>query len=163
MYQILQHALADKSNKTKFTLLFSNVTEKDILLREEFDSLAKKYPDTFKVVYYLDKGERDWKGVSDSAYLRYVHSQRSGETRYISKEGIQKYVAGADSGNKVKVFVCGKLFSSIRIRFFRLRGTLLGPPGQVASLAGKKDGMKQGELGGILKELGYTEDQVYKF
>lgn len=35
-----------------------------------------------------------------------------------------------------------------------------GPPGQVASVAGKKDGMKQGELGGILKELGYTEEQV---
>lgn len=38
--------------------------------------------------------------------------------------------------------------------------TLLGPPGQVAAVAGKKAGMKQGELGGILKELGYTEDQV---
>jgi hypothetical protein len=35
-----------------------------------------------------------------------------------------------------------------------------GPPGQVAAIAGKKAGMKQGELGGILKELGYTEDQV---
>jgi len=37
---------------------------------------------------------------------------------------------------------------------------LLGPPGQVAAIAGKKAGMKQGELGGVLKELGYTEDQV---
>ena len=36
----------------------------------------------------------------------------------------------------------------------------LGPPGQVAAVAGKKAGMKQGELGGILKELGYSEDQV---
>jgi hypothetical protein len=36
----------------------------------------------------------------------------------------------------------------------------LGPPGQVAAVAGKKAGMKQGELGGVLKELGYTEDQV---
>jgi cytochrome-b5 reductase len=36
----------------------------------------------------------------------------------------------------------------------------LGPPGQVAAIAGKKAGMKQGELGGILKELGYTEEQV---
>lgn len=36
----------------------------------------------------------------------------------------------------------------------------VGPPPQVASLAGKKDGMKQGELSGILKELGYTEEQV---
>jgi len=30
----------------------------------------------------------------------------------------------------------------------------------VAAIAGKKAGMKQGELGGVLKELGYTEDQV---
>lgn len=36
----------------------------------------------------------------------------------------------------------------------------LGPPGQVAAVAGKKAGMKQGEIGGVLKELGYTEDQV---
>ena len=38
--------------------------------------------------------------------------------------------------------------------------TPLGPPGQVAAVAGKKAGMKQGELAGILKDLGYTEDQV---
>jgi len=46
--------------------------------------------------------------------------------------------------DKIKIFVCG-------------------PPGQVAAVAGKKDGPKQGELGGILKELGYNEDQVFKF
>jgi cytochrome-b5 reductase len=40
---------------------------------------------------------------------------------------------------------------------------IAGPPGQVASIAGKKAGFKQGELGGILKELGYTEDQVRLF
>ncbi len=39
----------------------------------------------------------------------------------------------------------------------------IGPPGQVNAVVGKKDGMKQGAIGGILKELGYTEDQVYKF
>jgi len=39
---------------------------------------------------------------------------------------------------------------------------LAGPPGQVSAVAGKKDGAKQGEVGGILKELGYTEDQVKK-
>ncbi len=39
----------------------------------------------------------------------------------------------------------------------------MGPPGQVIAVAGKKDGMKQGAIGGILKELGYTEDQVFKF
>jgi hypothetical protein len=35
-----------------------------------------------------------------------------------------------------------------------------GPPPQVAAVAGNKAGMKQGELGGALKELGYSEDQV---
>ncbi|KLO16146.1 cytochrome-b5 reductase [Schizopora paradoxa] len=128
LHQILTYALADKSNKTKFTLIYSNVTEKDILLREEFDELKKKYPDTFNVIYFLDKAEKDWKG----------------EKGYISKEIIKNSVAGPEAGDKVKVFVCG-------------------PPGQVAALSGKKDGMKQGELGGILKELGYKDDQVFKF
>ena len=36
----------------------------------------------------------------------------------------------------------------------------LGPPPQIAAISGKKAGMAQGELGGVLKELGYTEDQV---
>jgi cytochrome-b5 reductase len=39
----------------------------------------------------------------------------------------------------------------------------IGPPGQVNAVAGKKEGPKQGEIGGILKELGYTEGQVFKF
>ncbi|KIK02109.1 hypothetical protein K443DRAFT_677876 [Laccaria amethystina LaAM-08-1] len=128
LYQILNHALPDKNNKTKFTLLFSNVTEQDILLREEFDALKQKYPKKFDVVYILDKPSEAW----------------TGPTGYISSEIIKQHVAPATLGDKVKVFVCG-------------------PPPQVASIAGGKAGMKQGELGGILKELGYTEDQVYKF
>lgn len=50
--------------------------------------------------------------------------------------------------SRLLVFISQRLLDSV------------GPPPQVASLAGKKDGMKQGPLGGILKELGYTEDQV---
>ncbi|ESK96137.1 cytochrome-b5 reductase [Moniliophthora roreri MCA 2997] len=128
LYQIVTHALADSSNRTKFTLLFSNVTEADILLRGELDALKKKYPNNFDVVYVLDKPPQGWAGPSG----------------YMTKDLLQKYVASPDLKEKVKVFVCG-------------------PPPQVAAIAGKKAGMKQGELGGILKELGYTEDQVYKF
>ncbi|KAF8652883.1 hypothetical protein AX16_004104 [Volvariella volvacea WC 439] len=128
LYQVLTHALADPSNKTKFTLLFSNISEKDILLREELDALQKKYPKTFNTVYLVDKPDEKWTGPSG----------------FITKDIIKQYVAPASLGEKVKVFVCG-------------------PPGQVAAVAGKKAGFKQGELGGILKELGYTEDQVFKF
>ncbi|KDQ51129.1 hypothetical protein JAAARDRAFT_41396 [Jaapia argillacea MUCL 33604] len=128
MYQILNHALTDPSNKTKFKLIFANLTEPDILLREEFDALKKKYPNNFDVIYTLDKPSSDW----------------TGSTGYVSSDLIKKTFSPASAGEKVKIFVCG-------------------PPGQLIALAGKKDGMKQGEVGGTLKELGYTEDQVYKF
>ncbi|KAG6331494.1 hypothetical protein ID866_7599 [Astraeus odoratus] len=128
MYQILQHALAEKDNKTKFKLLFANVTEGDILMREQLDAMKQKYPEKLDVVYVVDKPTGKWKGP----------------TGYITPDLIKQYIAPPSLGEKVKVFVCG-------------------PPPQVAALAGKKAGMKQGELGGALKELGYTEDQVYKF
>lgn len=69
LYQILTHALPDPQNKTKFTLIFANLSEDDILLREEFDDLKKKYSDKFNVVYALDKAKDDWKGASVSADL----------------------------------------------------------------------------------------------
>ncbi|KAI6012617.1 hypothetical protein F5J12DRAFT_819203 [Pisolithus orientalis] len=128
MYQVLQHVLADKNNKTKFKLLFANVSEADILLREELDAMKKKYPKTFDVVYVVDKPSEKWKGPSG----------------YINVDLIKQHIAPASLGEKMKVFVCG-------------------PPPQVAAIAGKKAGREQGELGGILKELGYTEDQVFKF
>ncbi|KAG8992711.1 NADH-cytochrome b5 reductase [Tulasnella sp. JGI-2019a] len=128
MYQIIQHALSLPNDKTKITLIFSNVSEKDILVKETLDKWAKDHKDRFKIVYTLDKGDENWKG----------------DTGFITKDMIQKYLAPPTSDNKVKVFVCG-------------------PPGQVASVSGPKDGMKQGELKGVLKELGYTSEQVFKF
>ena len=62
MYQILNKALADPANKTRFTLIFANLTEKDILMKEEFDTLRKKYPKTLNVVYTVDKAEPGWQG-----------------------------------------------------------------------------------------------------
>lgn len=59
----MTYALPDKNNKTKFKLIFANLSEKDILLREKFDELKKKYPDTFDVVYVVEKGDKNWKGA----------------------------------------------------------------------------------------------------
>lgn len=38
-----------------------------------------------------------------------------------------------------------------------------GPPGMMKHISGEKKDRAQGELSGILKELGYSEDMVYKF
>ncbi|KAG8927553.1 NADH-cytochrome b5 reductase [Tulasnella sp. 418] len=124
MYQIVQHSLALPNDKTKYTLIFSNLSEADILLKETFDDWAKKHSDRFEVIYVVDQGGKDWKGP----------------TGYVTSELVKQHFAPPSLGEKVKILVCG-------------------PPGQVASVSGKKDGMKQGELSGILKELGYTSEQ----
>ncbi|KAJ7070676.1 hypothetical protein C8F01DRAFT_1244387 [Mycena amicta] len=127
LYQVVAHALSSKFNTTKFKLLYSNVTEEDILMREDLDALAKKFPKNLEIVHLLDKPSKEWKGPSG----------------FINADIIKKYVA-SPTQQRTMIMVCG-------------------PPPQVAAIAGKKAGMKQGALGGVLKELGYTEEQVFKF
>jgi Na+-transporting NADH:ubiquinone oxidoreductase subunit NqrF len=143
MRQILDHALADPNNKTRFTLIFANVTPKDILMKEDFDTLKAKYPDTFNVVYTVDKADSDWKGSHKMSTMAIRGANRggAGPTGYVNKTLLQQHVPPASLGDKVKILICG-------------------PPGQVAAIAGKKDGMKQGDVGGLLKDLGYNEEQV---
>jgi cytochrome-b5 reductase len=84
-----------------------------------------------------------------------------GPSGFINADLVKKHVAPASLNEKVKVFICGMLFllpnGGIDQKMTRMYS---GPPGQVAAVAGKKDGGKQGEVGGILKELGYTKHQV---
>ena len=91
LWQVVDHALSDPKNKTKFTLLFANVSEKDILMREQLDGLAKAHPDSFKVVYILDKADSNWTGA----------------TGYINAQLIKQHAPSADLKEKAKVFVCG--------------------------------------------------------
>ncbi|KAN0060931.1 NADH-cytochrome b5 reductase [Thecaphora frezii] len=128
MWQIAQQIASDPSDKTKVTLIYANKTEEDILLREEFDKLAKT-DDRFKVVYGLDKKPKSFDGFEG----------------YITSGILGHHLPLPGLANKIKVFVCG-------------------PPGQVEAICGKK-GPKgsQGELKGLLADLGYQPDQVYKF
>ncbi|KAK4101627.1 ferredoxin reductase-like protein [Parathielavia hyrcaniae] len=68
----------------------------------------------------------------------------TGARGFVGKE-LLKTVLPEPKEADIKVFVCG-------------------PPGMMDSISGNKKSPKdQGELKGILKELGYTEEQVYKF
>ncbi|KAL2255840.1 hypothetical protein VTK26DRAFT_2628 [Humicola hyalothermophila] len=68
----------------------------------------------------------------------------TGGQGYIGKD-LLKTVLPEPKDENIKVFVCG-------------------PPGMMDSISGNKKSPKdQGELKGILKELGYTPEQVYKF
>lgn len=67
-----------------------------------------------------------------------------GETGYITKEFLEKHQVKATDDN-VKVFVCG-------------------PPPLYNSISGPKvSPTDQGELVGILKDLGFSKDQVFKY
>ncbi|CAH1966977.1 unnamed protein product [Acanthoscelides obtectus] len=58
--QLIRHAVKDSNDKTKMALLFANQTERDILLRDELEDVAKKFPGRFKFWYTLDKAEEGW-------------------------------------------------------------------------------------------------------
>ncbi|KJA23845.1 hypothetical protein HYPSUDRAFT_39370 [Hypholoma sublateritium FD-334 SS-4] len=125
-YQVLIHALSNKENTTKFKLIYSNISEKDILLRAELDALKAANPETFDIIYLVDQPTEGW----------------TGPTGFITAAHIKENIGGPSTN--IKVFVCG-------------------PPPQVASLAGAKDGANQGTFSGILRELGYSQEQVLKF
>ncbi|KAK1426980.1 hypothetical protein QVD17_15662 [Tagetes erecta] len=62
MFQVARAILEDESDKTKLDLIYANVTVDDILLKEELDTLATKYPGRFKVYYVLNQPPEGWTG-----------------------------------------------------------------------------------------------------
>ncbi|XP_064490227.1 NADH-cytochrome b5 reductase 3-like [Ornithodoros turicata] len=61
MLQILRHIFEDPSDRTHCSLIFANQTEEDILLREELEGLAAKYPTRFKLFFTVDRPKEGWK------------------------------------------------------------------------------------------------------
>jgi len=57
--QIIRDVLKHPKDKTQLSLIFANVTEDDILLRGELESLTKQHSN-FRVYYTLDKPTDSW-------------------------------------------------------------------------------------------------------
>lgn len=64
MFAVAMAALRDRaSDKTRFSLVFANVTEEDILIRDKLDESVKENPGRFKVHHVLNEPPQDtWKG-----------------------------------------------------------------------------------------------------
>jgi len=126
MFQVMSKLAESDAHKTKVTLVYANVEEKDIWLKDAFDAMAAHVPG-FKTVYFLEQPPAGWKG----------------ETGRVTKDALQKVLP--PPSNDTLIMVCG-------------------PPGMMKAVSGEKTkDYKQGEVEGILKELGYTSDQVFKF
>lgn len=61
MYQVANAILKNRHDTTHVSLVYANVTEQDILLREELDAWARMYPN-FSVHYVLNTPPANWKG-----------------------------------------------------------------------------------------------------
>lgn len=86
MLQILVAALEDKSNEdntTKFSLIYANQTENDILCRERLEDLEKRFPNRFRLHYTLDRPPQGWKyssGFVDAAMIQEHMPPKSADT-----------------------------------------------------------------------------------
>ena len=69
----------------------------------------------------------------------------TGGQGHIDRDLLKTVLPEPKQGDNIKIFVCG-------------------PPGMYNAISGaKKSPQDQGDLTGILKELGYSKEQVYKF
>jgi cytochrome-b5 reductase len=93
MLQIIKRVLLlDPNDKTtKVSLLYANVTENDILCREELELLAKEYKDRFSLHYTLDKPPSGWKYSSG----------------FINYEMIEENLPAPSADKCTQVMLCG--------------------------------------------------------
>lgn len=128
MLQVMREILYNPNDQTQVRLLFANITEEDIILRDELDALAYHYPDRLTITYCLDQPPLNgWRGYSG----------------YITKDMILETMPAPSPEHLI--MVCG-------------------PPPMMFHLSGNKaEDKSQGELEGLLRDLEYTSEQVFKF
>ncbi|XP_051150134.1 NADH--cytochrome b5 reductase 1 [Andrographis paniculata] len=89
MFQVTRAILENPNDATKVHLIYANVTYDDILLKDELDSLAKNYPERFKIYYVLNQPPEVW----------------SGGVGFVSKEMIEEHCPAPASD--IRVLRCG--------------------------------------------------------
>ncbi|PWA03442.1 hypothetical protein BB558_000384 [Smittium angustum] len=91
MMQVIHKVIGNPEDTTKIKLLFANVTENDILLKDELDRIREEHPEQLEIHYVLDNPPKGW----------------TGETGYISEEMIKKYMPSPEMGDDCIVYVSG--------------------------------------------------------
>lgn len=88
LLQLVNEVVTVPEDLTKIHCLYLNETENDILLKEELDEMAEKYPN-FKITYVLNKPKSTW----------------TGNKGLLTKELVKKYLPTPDASNRL--FICG--------------------------------------------------------
>jgi cytochrome-b5 reductase len=89
MYQIIQAALKNPADNTRINLIYANVNEEDILMKDDLDRLATAHPSRFTIYYVLNNPPPQW----------------SGGVGFVSKEQIEHHLP--PTGSDIKILMCG--------------------------------------------------------
>jgi len=136
MFQILDYALNHPNNETKFSMVYENEKEEDIIMFEELEAFKKAYPGNFDVVYTLTNPPQGWTGKRGPIDADMVHEQTSAPRN--------------DPSLSFLIYVAGPTTAVGRIA-----GGRLGD--HFNAFAG------QGTVNGLLGRLKYPAEQVHKF
>jgi len=131
--QVAEELLSHPEDKTEMTLIFCNSSPDMIFLKEHIDGLASRSDGRFKVHYCVDKAPEGKWG---------------GLTGYVNESMVKENLPAPEGDNNI-IMVCGPppMYNSIC-------GPKVFPQGKPPA---------QGELSGILKNIGFTESSVFKF
>jgi len=137
MLQVLDEVLNNPHDTTKIHLVYGNVSDQDIILKDRIDALVAKHPKQLQVTYVVDKATSN-KWMDPDGIIREKHA-----VGYVTPELLKKSLPPPSTSTMV--FVCG-------------------PPGMMNFVSGgKAPDWSQGEVTGILAELGFTKENVFKF
>ncbi|CAJ0550799.1 Ff.00g107290.m01.CDS01 [Fusarium sp. VM40] len=60
MFQIIRAICEDDRDLTQVSLVYANRSEQDILLRNELETFARRYPQNFRLYYLIENAPADW-------------------------------------------------------------------------------------------------------
>ena len=85
IYQLARGILRNPEDNTKVTLVYAANTEEDILLKEEFDTFQRDFPEKFEAIYAVSQpaeGSRSRKGrVTKELLAEVARTKSSGDER----------------------------------------------------------------------------------
>jgi cytochrome-b5 reductase len=91
MYQLIRAIFSNPADNTKVSLVFGNIKEEDILLKQELAKLENEFPQRFRAFYVLDSPPKDFQGTKG----------------FVTKELLKTVLPEPELGEQMKLFVCG--------------------------------------------------------
>lgn len=90
MIQIIRAVLRNPADKTYISLIYANVNQEDILLKDDLEELSRLHGDRFKIFFVLNNPPPGWKGG----------------VGFVTKDHIKQHLQNPNETNS-KLLICG--------------------------------------------------------